>query len=172
MSASDYTEEVRTGSARLDEGPKLNSWSLQAAHDTAPHPATGGGAAAGPSSSADSHRDTDFATPLDLVRFCLDDMKAEEIVEIDLAGKTSIADTMLIATGRSNRHVGAIAERIIGAFKDHGFGTVKVEGMPACDWVLIDAGDLMVHLFRPEVRAFYNLEKMWGADRPRERAAG
>lgn len=98
-------------------------------------------------------------------------MKAEETVEIDLVGKTSIADTMIVASGRSNRHVGAIAERIVSCFKDQGLGNVRVEGMPACDWVLIDAGDLMVHIFRPEVRGFYNLEKMWGADRPGERVA-
>lgn len=109
--------------------------------------------------------------PVALARYCLDEMKAEETVEIDLVGKTSIADTMIVASGRSNRHVGAIAERIISSFKDQGLGTVRVEGMPACDWVLIDAGDLMVHIFRPEVRGFYNLEKMWGADRPGERVA-
>ncbi len=169
---SDYSGVVRARPARLNEDPKLSSWSLQEAHDNVPRQAAGGAAGSGHARPGDSHRDTDFANPLDLVRFCLDDMKAEEIVEIDLAGKTSIADTMVIATGRSNRHVGSIAERVIGAMKDHGFGSVKVEGMPACDWVLIDAGDIMIHLFRPEVRAFYNLEKMWGADRPRERAAG
>ncbi len=97
---------------------------------------------------------------------CLDDMKAEEIVDIDLVGKTSIADTMLIASGRSQRHVGSIADRIVEALKRDGHGRVKVEGMPSCDWVLIDAGDVIVHVFRPEVRTFYNLEKMWGSDRP------
>jgi len=106
-----------------------------------------------------------------VARTCLDDMKAEDLVEIDLAGKTSIADTMMIATGRSHRHVGSIAERVVQALKDKGFGRVRVEGLPACDWVLIDAGDLILHNFRPEVRGFYNLEKMWGADRPQERAA-
>jgi ribosome-associated protein len=98
-------------------------------------------------------------------------MKAEDVVEIDLVGKTSIADTMLIASGRSQRHVGAIAERVMAVLKDAGFGTARVEGLPACDWVLIDAGDVVVHIFRPEVRGFYNLEKMWGADRPHERIA-
>jgi ribosome-associated protein len=99
-------------------------------------------------------------------------MKAEDVVEIDLTGKTSIADTMMIATGRSHRHVGAIAERVLEVLKDRGFGWARVEGLPACDWVLIDAGDVIVHVFRPEVRGFYNLEKMWGSDRPRERLAG
>lgn len=104
-----------------------------------------------------------------LARACLDDMKALEVVEIDLAGKTALADTMLIASGNSQRHVGSIADRIVEQLKEHGFGRVKVEGMPACDWVLIDAGDVIVHVFRPEVRSFYNLEKMWGQDRPTDR---
>jgi len=103
---------------------------------------------------------------------CLEDMKAEDTVEIDLTGKTSIADTMIITSGRSHRHVGSIAERVLQALKDKGFGNARVEGLPACDWVLIDAGDILIHIFRPEVRSFYNLEKMWGADRPLERAAG
>ena len=106
-----------------------------------------------------------------VARACLEDMKAEDLVEIDLAGKTSIADTMMIASGRSDRHVGAIADRVLQGLKDSGFGPARVEGLPACDWVLIDAGDLIIHIFRPEVRSFYNLEKMWGADRPQDRAS-
>nr|WP_255616761.1 ribosome silencing factor [Microvirga puerhi] len=101
----------------------------------------------------------------------LEDMKAENTVEIDLAGKTSLADTMIITSGRSQRHVGAIADRLVKDLKDKGFGNARVEGLPACDWVLIDAGDILVHIFRPEVRSFYNLEKMWGADRPQDRAS-
>jgi ribosome-associated protein len=101
-----------------------------------------------------------------LVLGCLDEMKAEETIAIDLAGKTSIADTMIIASGRSQRHVGSIADHITQEMKAKSFGTARVEGMPACDWVLIDAGDILVHIFRPEVRGFYNLEKMWGSDRP------
>ena len=108
---------------------------------------------------------------LTVVRATLDDMKAEDTVEIDLVGRTSIADTMVVASGRSQRHVASIAERVIAGLKDHGFGKVRVEGMPACDWVLIDAGDVIVHIFRPESRGFYNLEKIWGVDRPVERAA-
>lgn len=99
-------------------------------------------------------------------------MKAEETISIDLTGKTSIADTMIITSGRSNRHVGAIADKIIQDLKANGYGNARVEGLPACDWVLIDAGDLIVHIFRPEVRGFYNLEKIWGADRPAARLAG
>ena len=98
-------------------------------------------------------------------------MKAEETVEIDLLGKTSIADTMIVTSGRSHRHVAAIAERVLEDLKARGFGPARVEGLPAADWVLIHAGDVIVHIFRPEVRGFYNLEKMWGADRPLERAA-
>ncbi|HVL73590.1 MAG TPA: ribosome silencing factor [Beijerinckiaceae bacterium] len=101
----------------------------------------------------------------------LEDMKAEDTVEIDLSGKTSIADTMIITSGRSHRHVGSIAERVLEVLKEKGFGPARVEGLPACDWVLIDAGDVIIHVFRPEVRGFYNLEKMWGADRPQERVA-
>ena len=95
-------------------------------------------------------------------------MKAEEIVEIDLSGKTSIADTMIIASGRSQRHVGAIADALMRALKDNGREAIGVEGLPLCDWVLIDAGDVVVHIFRPEIRSFYNLEKIWGEDRPSE----
>ena len=109
---------------------------------------------------------------LALVRASLEDMKAEETVEIDLRGKTTLADAMVVTSGRSNRHVGSIAERALQALKEGGVGPVRVEGMPNNDWVLIDAGDVIVHVFRPEVRGFYNLEKIWGADRPDERAAG
>ena len=98
-------------------------------------------------------------------------MKAEDTVEIDLTGKTSIADAMIITSGRSHRHVGAIAERVLEVIKQNGFGPARVEGLPACDWVLIDAGDVLIHIFRPEVRGFYNLEKMWGASRPHEQRA-
>ena len=102
----------------------------------------------------------------------LDDSKAEDVVSINLKGKTSIADVMVVASGRSNTHVGAIAERVIKALKAAGVAAPRVEGLQHCDWVLIDAGDIIVHVFRPEVRQFYNLEKMWGTDRPGERRAG
>ena len=91
----------------------------------------------------------------------LDEAKAEEVVTIDLAGKSSIGDFMVVATGRSDRHVGAIAEQIGRKLKELGLGRVRIEGMEACDWVLIDTGDIIVHVFRDEVREFYNLEKMW-----------
>ncbi len=98
-------------------------------------------------------------------------MQAEGVIEIDLQGKTSLADYMVIASGRANRHVGAIAERIVALLKQCGHPAPRMEGQPTCDWVLVDAGDVLVHVFRPEVRQFYNLEKMWGSDRPKEIAA-
>lgn len=101
----------------------------------------------------------------------LEDSKAEDAVSINLIGKTSIADTMIVASGRSNTHVGAIADRVIKALKEAGVAAPRIEGLPHCDWVLVDAGDIIVHIFRPEVRQFYNLEKMWGTDRPGERRA-
>jgi ribosome-associated protein len=91
----------------------------------------------------------------------LDDDKAQDIVCIDLKGKSSVADTLIIASGRSHRHVGALADHVMRALKEAGYGKVKVEGLPACDWVLVDVGDVVVHIFRPEVRAFYNIEKIW-----------
>jgi ribosome-associated protein len=90
-------------------------------------------------------------------------MKAEDTVTIDLSGKTTIADSMVVTCGRSQRHVGSIADRVLRNLAGAGVPDAKVEGMPHCDWVLIDAGDVIVHVFRPEVRAFYNLEKMWAA---------
>jgi ribosome-associated protein len=98
----------------------------------------------------------------------LDEAKAEKMVSINLAGKSSLGDYMVIATGRSDRHVGAIAEQLRKKLKDRGIERVRVEGLEACDWVLVDAGDIIVHVFREEVREFYNLEKMWSAERPVE----
>lgn len=98
---------------------------------------------------------------LALVLEQLDDDQAQEVVTIDLAGKTSIADYMVIASGRSTRQVAAMAQKLAERIKQAGLGPVKLEGLPAADWVLIDAGDVVVHLFRPEVRSFYNLERMW-----------
>lgn len=94
----------------------------------------------------------------------LDDAKADDVVTIELTGKSSVADYMVVASGRSDRHVGAIADQIQRRLKEIKYGTVRVEGQPQNDWVLIDVGDLIVHVFRPEVREFYNLEKMWMAD--------
>ncbi len=107
---------------------------------------------------------------LKTVLACLDDAKAEEVVTLDLEGKAVIADQMVVASGRSNRHVAAISDQLAQALKDAGFRELRIEGQPHCDWVLIDAGDVVVHVFRPEVRSFYNLEKLWSPLAPAERA--
>lgn len=93
----------------------------------------------------------------------LEDSKAENIVSIDIQGKSSLGDYMVVASGRSHRHVAAVAEHLLKALKDAGLGNARVEGLSGADWVLIDTGDVIVHIFRPEVREFYNLEKMWQA---------
>jgi ribosome-associated protein len=97
----------------------------------------------------------------DLVLQSLDDDQAQEIVSIPLEGKSSVADYMVIASGRSTRQVAAMAQKLAERVKHGGFGHCRIEGLPAADWVLIDAGDVVVHIFRPEVRTFYNLERMW-----------
>lgn len=109
---------------------------------------------------------TQAAELLGEILYWLDEAKAENLVSIDLAGKSSIGDYMVIASGRSDRHVGAIADQLQQKLKERGAARVRVEGLKTCDWVLIDTGDIIVHVFRPEVRDFYNLEKMWQADRP------
>jgi ribosome-associated protein len=101
----------------------------------------------------------------------LDDMKAEDIVTIDLNGKTSIADFMVVASGRSNRHVGSVADNVVSELKKSGLKDIRVEGQPHCEWVLIDTGDVIVHVFRPEVRDFYGLEKMWAPGRAGRKAS-
>jgi ribosome-associated protein len=131
------------------------------------------------SSAHDAHADATSATvsaldaaPLhghdssleEMILTKLDSDKAEDIVLIDLTGKSPVADSMIVASGRSHRHVGALADHVLRALKDAGYGRARVEGLPGCDWVLIDAGDVIVHLFRPEVRTFYNIEKIWSAD--------
>lgn len=98
---------------------------------------------------------------LNLILSRLDDMKAEETVTIDLRGKSAFSDYMVVTTGRSNRHVGAVAENVAKGLKETGHKSIHVEGLPNCDWVLIDSGDVIVHVFRPEVREFYNLERLW-----------
>lgn len=113
----------------------------------------------------------DTEETLRLVLARLDDMKAEDTTTIDLRGKSAIADYMVVASGRSNRHVGSVADRVLEDLHKAGVPDVRVEGMPLCDWVLIDAGDVIVHVFRPEVRAFYSLEKMWAGGRAGTRRA-
>ena len=106
----------------------------------------------------------DIRARSDLLIASLEDDKAEDIVTIDLAGKSSLADIMILASGRSARHVSSIADHLAKTVKESTGQAPKLEGMPNADWVLIDLGDIIVHLFRPEVRSFYNLEKIWADD--------
>ena len=101
----------------------------------------------------------------------LEDAKAEDIVRLELDGKTAIADEMIVASGRSNIHVSSIADKLSETLKANGFRDLRIEGQQHCDWVLVDAGDVIVHIFRPEVRAFYNLEKLWSPDAPTDQPA-
>ncbi len=121
-----------------------------------------GGAAVKPSSAPDQSG----VSLLDLAIAVLDDGKAENIVSIDLTGKTAMADYMVVASGRSHRHVSSVADQLMKRIRDLGIVAPRVEGLLAGDWVLIDVGDVIVHLFMHETRAFYNLEKMWTSHRP------
>ncbi|KTE28275.1 ribosome-associated protein IOJAP [Sphingopyxis sp. H071] len=123
---------------------------MAASKDAAP------GAATAPTSSDDSVEALHA-----LILHQLDEDQAQETISIPLAGKSSIADHMVIASGRSTRHVSAIADKLAQRIKQETGRHVRVEGLPNADWVLIDSGDVIVHLFRPEVRSFYNLERMW-----------
>ena len=112
------------------------------------------------------------AKQLEIILEVLDDAKALEIVTVDLEGKTSIADFMVVASGRSQRHVGAVANQIAQAVRENGYGRPHTEGLSNCDWVLVDTGDIIVHIFRPEVREFYNLEKLWSEHTPSDQMTG
>ncbi|THD78037.1 MAG: ribosome silencing factor [Phenylobacterium sp.] len=118
--------------------------------------------AATPEASQDDHGRTIGLEEQILAR--LDDDKAQDVVFIDLKGKSPVADALIVASGRSHRHVGALADHLLRLLKERGYGKARVEGLPHCDWVLIDAGDVIIHLFRPEVRSFYNIEKIWSVD--------
>lgn len=108
---------------------------------------------------------------LDTILAQLDDAKAQQVVTITLDDKSAVADAMVVASGSSSRHVGAIADQLVQKLKERGYRDIRIEGMPQCDWVLVDAGDVVVHIFRPEVRSFYNLEKLWSANAPDDRMA-
>ena len=103
---------------------------------------------------------------IDLIISTLDDDKAQDLITIDLTYKSSIADAMVVASGQSNRHVSAMAGHLREILKTNGFGNPRIEGLENSDWVLLDTGDVIVHLFRPEVRAYYNIEKMWSVTMP------
>jgi ribosome-associated protein len=146
---------------RRESTPRKRNATLSLTPHTAA-PAAGSPAASGSARTAD--------VLLQIIVEGLEDAKAEDIVSIDLSGRTTLADRMIIASGRSSVHVGAIADRVVKACRDAGYPSPKIEGMPLCDWVLLDAQNAIVHIFRPDVRRFYNLEKMWSADRPGEAA--
>ncbi len=145
--------------------PQIDPRTRNATLNLTPHPAA---PAAGSPAASGRARTADVLSRI--IVEGLEDAKAEDIVSIDLSGRTTLADRMIIASGRSSVHVGAIANRVVKACRDAGYPSPKVEGMPLCDWVLLDAQNAIVHVFRPDVRRFYNLEKMWSADRPGEAA--
>jgi ribosome-associated protein len=120
--------------------------------------------AASPRKLAPAPTPTPELKMIDVVLQSLEDAKAEDIVSVDIAGKSSLADYMVVTSGRSNRHVSAVADQVMKALREAGFGKPRVEGLPHADWVLVDGGDVIVHIFKPEVREFYNIEKMWQAD--------
>ena len=102
----------------------------------------------------------------DFLQHVLDENSAQDVIEIDIRGKSSVADYMLVAPGRSNRHVSALSDYVIRALKAEGYKDIGIEGQEGCDWVLVDIGDVILHIFRPEVRVFYNIEKIWSVPLP------
>jgi ribosome-associated protein len=158
---SDGELEMRGQRSHLhDVRARIDPTKRNATLNLTPHPAAGSPATSGKARTADVLSET--------IVEALDDAKAVDIVSIDLFGRTTLADRMIIASGRSSVHVGAIADRVIKACRAAGYPSPKVEGLPLGDWVLLDAQNAIVHIFRPDVRQFYNLEKMWSADRPGE----
>jgi ribosome-associated protein len=107
---------------------------------------------------------------LDFIKKSLDDDKAIDPIVVDLAGKTSIADWMVVASGTSQRHISSMAEKILQSLKERGYKNASGEGLGSSDWVLIDAGDVIVHLFKPETRSFYDIEKLWSVEAPKRLA--
>jgi len=148
LSGLGLQRNIILNTTRTDEGAGLK----------APHPASLG---------ATEMRGQSLKT----VMASLEDSKAENSISIDIAGKSALGDHMVVTSGRSHRHVGAIADHLVKDLKQAGFGPVRVEGQPHCDWVLIDIGDVIIHIFRPEVRDFYNIEKMWSAEPYSDRRA-
>ena len=152
--------------ARVEQG------TLPLNRDAAPSAPEGPAIAAEPSPDASSGDAASRIAALEgMLLAKLDDDKAQDVVFIDLKGKSPVADGMIVASGRSHRHVGAMADHLLRALKDEGYGKCRVEGLPHCDWVLIDTGDVIIHLFRPEVRQFYNIEKIWSVEPPARTAA-
>ncbi len=167
----------RLGTARRDPGVRPGPWTVQLDRPDCFRATDFGGkdnalTIALDADSAALRAPLEIVTPaetparsaVEIILATLDEAKAEDITAIDITGKTSLADHMVVASGRSHRHVGAIADQVLKDLKENGYGNARVEGLPQCDWVLIDAGDVIVHVFRPEVRSFYNIEKMWSSD--------
>jgi len=123
-----------------------------------------------PAAAKTAKRETE-TTLLSRILTSLDDDKAEEIVTIDLKGRSSLSDIIVVANGRSSRHVASIAEHLARRLKEAGYGTRPVDGAGQGDWALVDAGDVIVHVFRPEVRSYYDLEGMWSVEEPKRRSA-
>ena len=109
---------------------------------------------------------TDSAKLSAYIQAILDENSAQDVLEIDISKKSSVADYMIVASGRSNRHVGALSDYVLRGLKQAGFKDIGTEGQEGKDWVLVDAGDVILHVFRPEVRVFYNLEKIWSVPLP------
>lgn len=118
------------------------------------------------SSNTELSEDDQTRIVTELVLKTLDENSAQDTIQIDIKGKSSVADMMIVTCGRSNRHVGALADYVIKALKENGHIPLGVEGQTGNDWVLVDIGDVILHIFRPEVRAFYNLEKIWSVPLP------
>ena len=130
--------------------------------------ATNKGSADNAIPKGESSGDNATKETLDIVLECLDDAKAEDTITINIPEKSSLGDYMVVTSGRSNRHVSAICDQLLKCLKDHSHGSARVEGLAAGDWVLIDCGDIILHVFRPDVREFYNIEKMWQAPEVQE----
>lgn len=114
------------------------------------------------------HFEGPAAEQVKLILAALDDAKAENTIAISIAGRSAMADAMIITTGRVTRHVSAIADQLHTKLKTNGYKNIRMEGHETGDWCLVDTGDVIIHIFRPEVRSFYNLEKLWSADAPKE----
>ncbi len=112
-------------------------------------------------SSAEVSGEATVTHALEVLLASLEDSKAEDIISIDLRGKSALGDYMVIASGRSQRHAGAVADHALRALKEIGVRDVQIEGLESADWVLIDTGDIIIHIFHPEIREFYNIEKIW-----------
>jgi len=114
------------------------------------------------------HFEGPAADQVKLILAAVDDAKGENTVAINIAGRSFMADALVITTGRVNRHVSAIADQVVRKLKEVGTKGIRVEGQEAGDWCLVDTGDVIIHIFRPDVRGYYNLEKLWSADAPKE----